>query len=90
MAGALKVEGAVTMWSAARQLAEGRERLHAGDLVVDFSGVSEADSAALGVLLDWCRVARTAGHALTIRGLPTGLRSLADLYGISELLPVEA
>lgn len=90
MAGELRVQGSATMWSAAGVLTEGRQKLREGDLAVDFSDVGEADSAALAVLLDLCRTARSAGTALTIRALPEGLRSLAELYGVSALLPVEA
>ena len=36
--------------------------------------------AALALLLDWMRCARTAGHALVVRNLPAGLASLAALY----------
>lgn len=90
MTSELRFDGALTMWSAARRLAEGRRMLRDGDLVVDFGAVGEADSAALAVLLDLCRAARAADHALTIRALPAGLRSLAELYGVSALLPLEA
>jgi phospholipid transport system transporter-binding protein len=90
MASLFRLDGAVTMWSASRQLAEGRARLRTEDVVVDFSDVGEADSAALALLLDWRRTAHATGHRLSVRALPAGLRSLADLYGVADLLPPEA
>ncbi len=75
------------MANAARCRAEGRAAAQEGDLVVDFSQVDEADSAALALLFDLQRVAAAAGHELRVEGLPAGLQSLADLYGVADLLP---
>lgn len=83
----LALTGAVTMESAAGRLAEGRALAKSGALVVDFSGVTESDSAALALLFAWQREAAAAGHAVSVAGLPAGLVSLAGLYGVSELLP---
>lgn len=84
------LRGAVDSSTVAGLLDEGRARLAQGDAVVDFSAVTEADSAALSLLLDWQRVARQHGRTLSVTALPAGLRSLAQLYGVSELLPANA
>ncbi|CAM5509218.1 STAS domain-containing protein [Thauera mechernichensis] len=81
--------GELTMQSAPAQLEEGRRLAAAGDLVVDFSAVTAADSSALALLLEWMRCARAEGYALSVRGLPAGLASLSRLYDIDALLPVE-
>jgi phospholipid transport system transporter-binding protein len=86
----LVLEGGLTMATVSRHLNAGRARLARGPMCVDLSRVTEADSAALALLFDWMRAARQSGHSLSVRGLPAGIRSLADLYGVSELLPVEA
>ncbi|ATE58685.1 STAS domain-containing protein [Thauera sinica] len=83
----LRLEGALTMRTVAEMLESGRRRASEGDLVVDFAAVTEADSAALALLLDWLRAARAAGHELAVRALPAGLASLAALYGVDALLP---
>lgn len=88
--GVLRVEGALTMATAADWLERGRVCARAGDLVVDFSAVTSADSAALALLFDWIRTARAAGRAVRQAGMPAGMRSLAALYGVDELLPAEA
>jgi phospholipid transport system transporter-binding protein len=85
-----RLAGPLTMGELGRVLAEGRTRAAAGDLQLDLSAVTEADSAALALLLDWLRVAHAAGHTLTVSGLPAGLESLAALYGIDTLLPTES
>ena len=80
--------GELTMVSAPAVLEDGRRLARAGDLVVDFAGVTVADSAALALLLDWMRCARAAGNRLTVRGLPAGMVSLSALYDIDTLLPL--
>jgi phospholipid transport system transporter-binding protein len=80
-------EGALTILGRVEPvLEEGRRRLAAGDLAVDLSGLAEADSVVVAMLLDWQRAARRAGRRLEIRALPDELRSLATLYGVDGLL----
>lgn len=86
----LKPEGALTMATAQRHLERGRKLARSGNVIIDFSGVAEADSAALALLFDWTRTARAAGHEVLLRALPPGLASIADLYGVAELLPSQA
>ena len=81
--------GELTMVSAPAVLEDGRRLARAGDLVVDFAGVTVADSAALALLRDWMRCAREAGNRLAVRSLPAGMASLAALYDIDALLPLE-
>ncbi len=81
--------GELTMVSAPAVLEDGRRLARAGDMVVDFAGVTVADSAALALLLDWMRCARAAGNRLAVRSLPAGMASLAALYDIDALLPLE-
>lgn len=86
----LVLEGGLTMATVSRHLNAGRARLTSGPMCVDLSRVTEADSAALALLFDWVRVARQSGNRLSVHGLPPGIRSLAELYGVTELLPAEA
>lgn len=85
-ANVLAVDGPLNMNTAASWLERGREGLQTGDLLVDFSAVSEADSAALALLLDWMRTAQASGRVLRHTGMPLGMRSLAALYGVDELI----
>ena len=82
--------GELTMVSAPAVLEDGRRLARAGDMVVDFAGVTVADSAALALLLDWMRCARAAGNRLAVRGLPAAMASLAAPYDIDALLPLES
>lgn len=89
MAEALRLKGALTMSTVGELVERGRARAGEGDLRVDLSDVAEADSAALALLLDWLRTAQNAGHGFAIDALPAGLKSLAALYGVDELLDVQ-
>lgn len=72
-------------------LADG-ERLWANGArraVLDLGEVSRIDSAAVALLLEWLRQARAHGVELEVRRLPPGMRSIASLCGVAELLPPE-
>lgn len=55
---------------------------------LDLSVVDEVDSAALSLIFAWLRSAGERGLALRVVNPPASLLSLAELYGVSELLPV--
>ncbi|PKQ07331.1 MAG: hypothetical protein CVT71_01095 [Alphaproteobacteria bacterium HGW-Alphaproteobacteria-10] len=53
-----------------------------------FAAVVEADSAALALLLEWSRRLKARGDTLSVTGMPDGLKSLSELYGLDEVLPL--
>ena len=55
---------------------------------VDLSGVTDADSAGLAVLIEWARVARLSGRSIRFHELPPRLAELARIGGVAELLPI--
>ena len=57
------------------------------EVVVDATGLSRFDSAALAVLLEFRRESLALGKRFSVCGLPVRLGDLATLYGIVELLP---
>jgi ABC-type transporter Mla MlaB component len=58
----------------------------AADCMLDLGAVPVVDSAALSVVLSLLRIAREAGHGLSIVNAPTAFGSIAALYGIGEIL----
>ena len=82
-----RIAGAVTVDSVGGLLRELQPRLANGVETLDFSGVESADSAALALIFSAMRQARQAGRTLTCIGLPSSFTTLAELYGVSELLP---
>ncbi|MFZ5541796.1 MAG: STAS domain-containing protein [Pseudomonadota bacterium] len=68
-------------------LGRGIDAIRAGDASFDLSAVREVDSSAVALLLAWQREAQARGARLVLSGLPPALKSLAELYGVDELIP---
>jgi phospholipid transport system transporter-binding protein len=84
----LRLRGAITIANAAALCEAGKQQLDAGDLVVDLAAVTEVDSTALSLLFEWRRAAQQKNLHIAFRNLPESLKSLAALYGVTELVAV--
>ena len=82
------VSGAVDLQNVTGLLNEGLAFVRDGVSMVDLSEVSGLDSSLLAALLAWIREARAMNRAIAVANLPRGLTTLAQLYGVEELLPV--
>jgi len=80
------VVGPLTIANAAQLAEEGRRMFVAERVLVDLEGVTEVDSAAVSLLLEWRRAAASANRQIEYIHLPANLRSLAALYGVADLL----
>jgi ABC-type transporter Mla MlaB component len=54
--------------------------------VIELQSVEIVDSAGVAVLLAWKRRAITEGVRIVFEGLPRTLTTLAELYGVEDLL----
>lgn len=86
----LYVSGPATLATAAQLIDEARGPLEAGVSAIDLGEVTELDSSLLAVLFAWLRAAKLRERPLSLVRLPPDLKSLAQLYGVAELLPQEA
>ncbi|MBL8484643.1 MAG: STAS domain-containing protein [Rhodocyclaceae bacterium] len=86
----IELEGPMTFATARALFEEGAAALGARACEIDLSRVSAVDSSALAVLFAWARTAAASGGTIAITHAPASLQSLADLYGVSELLPIAA
>ena len=84
----MKVSGDMTMDDAAVLLTQGITALEQGNTAFDLSAVGEIDSSGLAVLFGWQRAAHQLGKHISIVNPPHNLRSLADVYGVTGLLPL--
>jgi len=84
--GRLYVSGPVTLANVS-QLIEEAQSFVASVSVVDLGEVTELDSSLLAVLIGWLREAKAQGRTLSLSRLPQDLRTLAQLYGVAQLLP---
>ena len=80
------LQGPVTTENVVSLLAQGAQQFTAPRVTVDLSGVTEVDSSALSLLLEWRREATRNGCEVRYRNLPASMKSLAELYGVTELL----
>lgn len=76
----------LTMQDAASSLQPGLDAVRGGSAEIDLSRLERFDSAAVAALLVWYRAAQSTGVSLRIGSVPAGLLSLADLYGVADLL----
>jgi phospholipid transport system transporter-binding protein len=83
------VQGPVNLETAVELLARGNELFTAPQVTLDLAAVTEVDSAALSLLLEWRREAARNGRAIRYLNLPANLRSLAELYGVAGLIGEE-
>lgn len=57
-----------------------------GPWMLDFSRVTDVDSAAVSLLLEWIRQAGRLGRKLRISHLPENLQCLVKVYSVEEFL----
>ena len=79
-----RLSGPLTVDTVGSMLAALRPHLAQGVTRLDFSGVDHADSAAMALIFS---AQRAASGPLTVSGLPESFVTLAELYGVSDLLP---
>ncbi len=87
--GRCTVQGPVTLDRVVSLLAQGNGLFTAQQVTVDLAAVTEVDSSALSLLLEWRREAGRSGRSIRYLNLPANLTSLAELYGVTELLGEE-
>ncbi len=81
-----RISGALTLATALSLHDAIKELLAAGDVVVDLKAVTEVDSSALSLLLEWRREAQRRNVHISYRNFPQNLTSLATLYGVNEIV----
>ena len=79
--------GSVTIATASVYIEAARSHWpHDRDAVIDFAGVTEADSAALALIFKWQRDAEKKGRKIVCRNIPANVFALAKLYGVEDLI----
>ena len=86
----LYVNGPVTLENVMQIVEAGARYLDGTPKVFDFSEVSEIDSAAVSLMLEWSRRARASGAQVRFANPGESIRSLIDLYGVADLIQLDA
>jgi len=86
----LALEGALSFGTLPQVMAESQAYSARSDLpdrlTIDFSAITDVDSSAVALLLEWRREAARRGKGLYFVNLPANLLSLAELYGVTGLI----
>ena len=86
----LALEGALSFETLPRVLEESGAYSARPDLperlTIDFSAITDVDSSAVALLLEWRREAARRGKTLNFVNLPANLLALAELYGVTGLI----
>lgn len=86
--GRLSVSGRLTMDTIGASFNEAMRPMEGKEWMIDLAQVEAADSSAVSLLLGWMRNAQRHGANLSFINAPDNLRSLADLYGVANALPL--
>ena len=84
----IEVSGSMTMATINALYNEGLKSQGNSNMVVDFARVEKMDSSAVSLMLVWLREAQRENTALSFINVPENLMSLAKLYGVADLLPL--
>jgi len=84
--GSLRVEGAITVHNVVAVVERGNALFARDDLVIDLAQVTEVDSSAVSMLLEWQREAHRCNRRIRFANTPQNLKGLAQLYGVSEMI----
>ena len=84
------LSGEILVDNANAVLVESRALTMNAALQIDFSAVTNTDTSAISLMMEWQRRAIAANHKITFVNLPEGLGSLATLYGVADFIPLSA
>lgn len=91
--GVLQLSGVLDFRTGALLREQGARLIQAGSAahwVVDCSAVEKSSSVGLSLLLAFMRDAKARRQSLSLRALPEDMRQIAQVCGLTALLPLEA
>jgi len=86
--GRVTVRGAMTFATVNALFEQSRDawRPGSGSITIDLHDVAHADSAGVALLVEWFRLADTAGRTVTLANTPDQVERLIKVSGLSHLL----
>lgn len=86
----LSLSGKFDMGCAPTVRAEGRQMIgKLNDIKIDLSGVLQADSSILALLVDWIRFCRQQNKGVILINMPTKILDLSRVCSLDTILPIE-
>jgi len=84
----LLVGGPVTYDTVTGIARAGEAAIKTSAVLVDLAEITQVDSSAVSMLLEWVRKAQAYGQKIRFINLPVNLASLVELYDVNDLIPV--
>lgn len=81
-----RIAGNVLMDDAQTILNQSASLAMTGDIEIDFSAVTDVDTVALSLIMEWQRRAVVENSQVTFTNLSENLMSLAELYGVTDFI----
>ena len=85
----LFISGPVTYNNVVEVTRAGESVIKTDDMLIDLSGVTQVDSSAVSMLLEWIRTTQTYGRKIEFINLPSNLADLIKLYDVGNLIPID-
>lgn len=88
----LTVLGDLDVYSVADAIQQGCRLIKSNDSfeVIDLSQVQKIDSAGLAFVIELMKVAKKQRKNLQFTNIPARMHAVADVYGLSQILPENA
>ncbi len=83
---ALILDGPVTFDTVPSLVGAASEHFRGGVGTIDFSRVTEIDSSAVALALEWLRQGEAANVKIRFVHVPKSMQNLGKLYGVSEIV----
>jgi phospholipid transport system transporter-binding protein len=80
------VQGDILIGTASVLLKASQQCLMQAKTVVDFKEVGNIDTAVISLILEWKRRAKRENSTLELANMPENLKSLAALYGVTDIV----
>ncbi len=81
-----KLSGEVVIQNTASLLASSKVLTMTPNTKINFSDVTNIDTAAISLIFEWKRRAQKENQSIEFVNLPANLNSLTQLYGVDEMI----
>lgn len=82
----LFVYGPVTCDNVVEVMRAGEAAIRTGNRVIDLAEVTQVDSSAVSMLLEWLRTTQKHNRKIEFINLPVNLAGLVELYDVGNLI----
>jgi phospholipid transport system transporter-binding protein len=80
------LSGDVVISTVSAMLTASKSLALSADTIIDFAQVTDIDTSTISLILEWKRRAQRENQGIKLANLPANLKSLTQLYGVTELI----